>query len=109
MSRVELLTVEDCFLIEGRGTIVIPDFSVPKGWKDRTETVTVTRPDGHEYEAKAQFSMAHFRPLNPKASIDQRWRIIVLLLGGKKEEVPPGSKISVSQEIRDAILPHNVD
>jgi hypothetical protein len=31
-----------------------------------------------------------------------------MLLNGKKEELPVGSKILVSQEIRDALLPHNV-
>ena len=108
MSRMELLTVEDCFLIEGRGVVVIPDFPVPEGWKDRTETVTVTRPDGQQHEATAQFSMSHFRPLDPKAPIDKRWRVVVLLLNAKKEELPAGSKISVSREVRDSILPHNV-
>lgn len=107
MSRVELLTVKDCFLIEGRGVVVIPDFFVPDGWKDHTETVTVTRPDGQQYEARAQFSMSHFRLLDPKASFDKRWRVVVLLLNRKKEEVPAGSKISVSQETRDGILAHN--
>src|SRR2546423_11902169 len=108
MSRVELLTVQDCFLIEERGVVVIPDFSVPDGWKDRTETVAVTRPDGQEYETAAQFSMSHFRLLDRTASLDRSWRDVVLLLNRKKDELPAGSKISVSQEIRDAILPHNV-
>src|SRR5438309_11358347 len=108
MSSVELLTVEDCFLIEGRGVVVIPDFSVPDGWKDRTDTVVVMKPDGHRYDATARFSMSHFRMLDPKAPIDKRWRVVVLLLDRKKEDLPVGSKIIVSQEVRDAILPHNV-
>jgi hypothetical protein len=105
MSRVELLAVEDCFLIEGRGVVVIPDFSVPDGWKNRTDTVVVTKPDGQQYQATAQFSMSHFRMLDPKAS---RWRVIVLLLNGRKEDLPVGSRILVSPEVRDAILPDNV-
>jgi hypothetical protein len=105
---VELLTVEDCFLIEGRGVIVLPDFSVPDGWKNRTEMVAVTTPDGHQYEAPAQFSMSHFKPLDPKAPIDRRWRVVVLLPNRKKEELPAGSRILVSQEVRDAILPRKV-
>jgi hypothetical protein len=105
MSRVELLTIKDCFLIEGRGVVVIPDFSVPDGWKDRTDTVAVTKPDGQQYQATAQFNMSHFRMLDPKAS---GWRVVMLLPNGKKEDLPVGSKILVSQEIRDAILPHNV-
>ena len=108
MSRVELLTVEDCFLLEGRGLVIIPDFSVPNGWTNRTETVAVTRPDGQQYEAAAEFSMSHFRLLDPRASIDKRWRVVVMLLNRKKDELPVGSKISVSRETKDAILPHNM-
>ena len=108
MSRVELLTVEDCFLIEGSGVIVIPDFHVPDGWKNRTDTVAVATPDGQRFETSAQFSMSHFKLLDPQAPIDKRWRVVVLLLNRKKEELPVGSKILVSQEVRDAILPGNV-
>jgi hypothetical protein len=104
MSRVELLTVEDRFLIEGRGVIVIPDFPVPNGWKNRAETIAVVTPEGQQYEAAAQFSMSHFKPIDPKVPIEKRWRIIVLLLDTKKEELPVGSKILVSQEAKDAIL-----
>jgi len=104
MSRVELLTVEDCFLIEGRGLVVIPDFSVPNGWKNRTESVTVVRPDGQQCQGEAQFSMSHFRLLDPNALIDKRWRITVLLQNWKKEELPVGSKIFVSQQAKDAIV-----
>ena len=108
MSRVELLTIEDRFAIEGRGVVIVPDFSVPDGWKDRTDAVVVMKPDGQQQEAEAQFSMSHFVPLDRKAPLDKRWRIVVLLLGGKKEDLPVGSKILVSQEVRDAILPHHV-
>ena len=90
--------------MRGRGLVVAPDFSVPDGWKNREDTVVVMKRDGHQYEAMAQFSMSHFRPVDPKTSIDKRWRIVVLLLNGKKEELPPDSKILVSRELRDAIL-----
>ena len=108
MNRVELLTVEDCFLIEGRGVVVIPDFSVPPGWRDRTDTVTVTKPDGQQYEAMAQFSMSLYRFLDRKADIDKVYRVVALLRDRKKEDLPVGSKILVSPEVRDAMLPHNV-
>ena len=100
-----LLTVEDCFLIEGRGVVILPDFPVPTGWKNRTETVVVIKPDGQRYEAMAEFSMSHFRLLDPEAPIDKRWRVIVLLPGQKKEDLPAGSQILVLPEVRDALLP----
>jgi hypothetical protein len=104
MSHVELLAVQDCFLIEGRGVVAIPDFAVPPGWKDRTDTVVVVKPDGQQYQASIRFSMSHFRRLDAKAS---GWRVVALLLNAKKEDLPEGSKILVSQEVRDAIFPHN--
>jgi hypothetical protein len=104
MKRVELLTVEDSFQITGRGVVVIPDFSVPNGWKNRTEVVVVRKPDGQQYEATAQLSMTHFNISDPDVSIDKRWRVVVLLPDRKKEELPIGSKILVSEKVKDAIL-----
>ena len=107
MSRVELLTVADSFQISGRGVVVIPDFSVPDGWKNRTDTITVAKPDGQQYEATAQFSVSHFNIRDPQVSIDRRWRVVVLLPDRTKDELPVGSKILVSPEVRDAILPYD--
>jgi hypothetical protein len=109
MSRMELVTVEDCFLIEGRGVAVIPDFSVPDGWKDRTETVLVTKPDGQHYKAVAQFSLTHYRLLDPKSAMDRRWRIVLLLQSKQKDDLPAGSKVFVSHEVTDLLLPKAVD
>ncbi len=105
MNAVELLTVEDSFQISGRGVVVVPDFSVPDGWKNRTATVVVEKPDGQQYDATAQFSISHFNIADPKVSIDMRWRVTVLLQDWNEEDLPAGSRIIVSREIRDAILP----
>ena len=107
MSRVELLTVADSFQLVGRGVVVVPDFSVPDGWKNRTESVMVAKPDGQEYEATAEFSVSHFNIRDPHVPIDRRWRVVVVLPDRTKDELPVGSRILVSPEIRDAILPHN--
>jgi hypothetical protein len=118
MERVPLLTVETTFCLctelppERRILIVHPDLSVPpKGWKERTETVTVLRPDGREFEAAAMISLSH---INFKMSerhlttMDQRWRVTVLFHGLTTDDVPDGSKILVSRETRDALLPKTV-
>lgn len=102
---MELLTVEDCFLIQGRGLVIVPDFTVPDGWAERVETVTVMLPDGQQDEATARFCLSHFSLSDPKAAIDKRWRVVVLLCG-KEEKLPAGSKILASPEARDAILAH---
>ncbi len=105
MERVELLTVEECFQLSHVGLVVVPDFSVPCGrWKNFSETVVVIRPDGREFEANAQFNMSHFNIPDPDVSVDKRWRVLVSLPDGKKNEVPIGSKILVSRETRNAVL-----
>jgi hypothetical protein len=103
MNRVELLTVKDSIQISGRGVVVIPDFSVPDGWQNRTDSVTVAKPDGHQFEAKAQFSMSHANVSGSQISIDKRWRVVLILLDRTKDELPAGSRILVSPELRDAI------
>jgi hypothetical protein len=105
MERVELLLVDDCFGIEGWGLVVRPDFSVPNGrWANRSETVKIETPDGGSFEAKADFNLSHINIADPAAPLDRRWRVIVALPGRTKKELPIGSRIWCSREIRDAIM-----
>ena len=106
MNPIELLTVEGSFQITGRGLVVRPDFAVPNGWKNRSETVVVVRPDGQQQEATGEFSLSHFKPLDSKVSVDKRWRVVLMLKDYKSNELPIGSKILVSHETRDALVPH---
>jgi hypothetical protein len=104
MERVELLTVGDSFQI-GSFVVVHPDFSVPNGRRtSRTESVLVVSPNGEKREAAAQFDLSHFKFSEPSVSIDRRWRVVLSLLGCTKDQVPVGSTILVSQEMRDALL-----
>jgi len=115
MERFELLTVEHTFWLKNPGVqmlIIHPDFPTPKGWKERgwskrTETVLVRRPDGSEIEASAEINMTHLNIRGP-APIEEVWRVTMWLTDRTAEEVPDGSKILVSREVRDAILPENV-
>ncbi|MDB6110265.1 MAG: hypothetical protein JWR69_2015, partial [Pedosphaera sp.] len=77
----------------------------PKGWKHRTEVVAVVRPDGRELEIPAQISLLHINISEPNVSIDRRWRVTILFQGITSDDVPDGSKIFVSLETRDALLP----
>jgi hypothetical protein len=45
MDLVELLTVADRFQLSS-GLVLVPDFLVPKGWKPRSETVVIVKPNG---------------------------------------------------------------
>ncbi len=56
MHSAKLLVVLDAFLIEGRGLIVTPDFSVlTGGWNHHAEEVTVVTAAGESFCATAHF------------------------------------------------------
>jgi hypothetical protein len=104
MKRVELLTVSDSFAITGRGIVVLPDFSVPPGgWKDRKEELTIISPTGQSSEATALVSVTHFTFSDRTVSADRRLRVVVMIQGRKKEEIPAGSRLFFSHEIRDLL------
>jgi len=114
VDRAELLTVEHTFWINKPGIsmlVLSPSFPMPrdwekKGWSERREAVVVVRPDGAEIGATAQINMTHLSirgPVNPRDC----WRITVWLTDRTEDDVPVGSKILISQEIRDALLPND--
>lgn len=104
--RSELLTVADTLQIEGRGIVLMPDFSVPStGWTGCSHSVIVTTPNCDEYETIARFDLSHFNIRDPSVSVDRRWRVVLLFPGRSKEEVPIGSKILVSQHLKETLLP----
>ena len=105
---VELLTVADHFLLGNRGLLVVPDFSVPDGWKVRSETVTIVLPDGRRREAKASLTVTHVNVphvniADEAAWADRRWRLMVSFPALTKEDVPIGSRVMVSAPLRAAI------
>ena len=108
MTLVALLTVEHVFAIRADMLVISPAFPVPwdangKGWQNRTEKVLVAKPDGSEIPATAQINMTHLSirgPVNP----GECWQVRMWLTDRTIEEVPIGSKILVSKEIRDALL-----
>jgi hypothetical protein len=103
MDLVELLTVVERFQLNKR-LVVVPDFSVPDGWKNRSETVTIVLPDGRHRAATASFTVAHFQIPDPATSSDERWRQVVSF--PTKEDVPIGSKVMVPQPLKAAIQRH---
>jgi len=99
---VELLTVAEHFQLNN-GLVVVPDFSVPDGWRNRSENVTIVLPDGKRRTAKASLAAVHFRMPDPAASLDKRWRLVVSFPTMTKELVPIGSKVMVPVSLRSAI------
>lgn len=60
----------------------------------------IVRPDGQEYEATAQISLSHLnvKMTHRDLSMDQGWRVTILLAGLTGDDVPDDSRIYVSQE-----------
>ncbi|MDR1994741.1 hypothetical protein [Azonexus sp.] len=106
MNRVELLTVTEGFQLSGIGLMLTPDFAVPPGWQNIAEEILVLLPDGTEFKAQAQFNKWHFNfGRTPTAEQQKRaWRVIVSLPDANKTDVPAGSRLLVSPELRLAIL-----
>lgn len=107
MDSVELLKVEDTFLIKGRGLILVPSFAVPDGWVNRIENVIIVKPDGSQLQCMAQFNLSHFNMADPTASIEQRWQVVVILPDQSKEDIPVGSTVFGSPALGEQLLPQS--
>src|SRR5262245_29789015 len=98
---VELLTVAERFQLNN-GLVVVPDFSPPDGWKNRSEAVTIVLPDGKQRAAMASLTIAHFLISDPTVTPDRRWRLVVSFPALSKEDMPIGSKVMVPRALRAA-------
>ena len=99
----ELLTVQEHFDITGRGLVLLPDFDVPNGWRNRSELVLVVTPDGTEHEFAARFELIHFNIRDPNVGVNRRWRVSVSLPSASKAAVPVGSKLLCESELKMAL------
>ncbi len=112
-ARVPLMTIERTGWLEGNGLQMLtihPTFPTPRdwnkhGWGQRTERVLVVTPEGRQLEATARINVIHVNFREPHVPIEERWPIAIWLTDRRPEEIPVGSKIFVSPEVRDAILP----
>ena len=103
MDRVKLFKVEYCFAIKGRGTILMPDFSLPNNWQNHTESVIVATPDGQRFSATAQFCMTRVNTVDSQAPLDCRLRVTTLVTDRSKEEIPVDSTIFVSPKLQETL------
>ena len=55
----------------------------------------------------ARVSAWHFYLSDPKRA-DERWKLVVVFPGARKEDVPIGSKVMVSQQLKAAIDPEQI-
>lgn len=80
-----LLSVEDRFLLAGRGLVLAPDLPLPYGESNPVFTVIVECPGGTRLQAQAGLRLDHFRPGGDK--------LIVHLPGLDRTDVPVVSKV----------------
>ena len=109
MSEVELMKIEDTFLIESIGLVLAPSFELPPKctWVNINETVVLETPKGIKISAEALFSVAHMNIKDPTVSVSKRWPIIVSLKNISKECVPIGSIVYVSHSTKQAVAGEN--
>lgn len=100
MSEIKpLLTVEDHFLLEGRGLVVVPLLELPpenRRFKPFSCEATVRRPDGTEHVLTVKFAVEHFRLIDGGS----KWSITPLLPDATKETVPIGSQLFIDEDVR---------
>lgn len=99
----ELLTASDHFDITGRGLVLLPDFDVPMGWRNRSTSVLVVTPGGEQSEFSAQLELTHFNIRDPDMGVSRRWRASVSLPTASKSAVPIGSKLLCESELKAAL------
>jgi len=86
-SKTRLLTVEDTFLIEGRGVIVTPAIPVSDYTGSDSVSATLRKPSGEETVVQARLQIPRVNP-PPTA-----YSYLCLLVGITKQDVPIGSEI----------------
>jgi uncharacterized protein YbjT (DUF2867 family) len=92
-----VLEIKDSFLIRGRGLVVIPILPLPKrGRFTPFDTrVTIRRPDGTAKQLDARVQVEHFSLVDGTGE----WKLIFLISGASKVDVPAGSQILVHENI----------
>ena len=101
MRQALLLIVEESFVLDSRGVVLIPDFPVPAaGWSRCVTTVTVDPQDQESFTSSASLELNHFNI--PGALAEQRWRVVVTLQ--RETPVPRGTHVLAPAEVVQALV-----
>lgn len=87
MAECFLCTVEDTFLVTGRGLIIAPAFPVSTYRFEANQQVRVVRPNGETFEGRAFFQIPFQSPPARELSF------LCALPDVEKDSVPVGSEI----------------
>jgi hypothetical protein len=94
------MQVQDGFAMKHSGLTLVPDFPAHDKWNNFETQVLVITPSGEQKEFQANFQMWHFNFRDPGVDISRHWRIVVSLPYASKEDVPVGSRIWVTRDIK---------
>lgn len=91
MEKVLLIEVEDHFLIENRGLVLVPPLKMPDDFKNFESDVKILRPDGSVVAASARFDCEHL--LYSAKRGEGAYVVPIAFRTLTKTDVPVGSKI----------------
>jgi hypothetical protein len=97
MTYSLLLTVEDSFLINGRGLVVVPPIDLPLEplrFKPFSDELRIERPDGTEMQALVKFAIEHLSLVGGGST----WHITAMIPSETKESIPIGSRLFAHEE-----------
>jgi hypothetical protein len=99
------MQVQERFALKHHGLTLVPDFPVPHydKWNNFNTQVLVITPNGEQKEFQANFQRWHFNFRGPGVDISRCWRIVVSLPNASKEDVPVGSGIWVTHDIKQSL------
>jgi len=99
----KLLIVEDHFIHEGLGLLVVPSIDIPKAdgnFKSFSTEIMISRPDQSKFISIAHFELGHLKLQNGNG----KWDITVVLLDETKKTVPIGSVLFVTAEDKERLF-----
>ena len=102
-SRALLLKVADTFDMPTVGGLVLhPSPDMPRGgFQARRCEATLQLPDGSTSDRVLTLTPAHFKLVSGGST----WSVVVSIDGGRKEDIPIGTRVLVDQELADELAP----
>jgi len=97
------MQVQERFALKRHGLTLVPDFPAHDKWNNFDTQVLVITPNGEQKEFQAKFQIWHFNFRGPAVDISRCWRIVVSLPNASKEDVPVGSRVLVTHDIKQAL------
>ncbi len=97
MAQYLLLQIEDVFQLPGGRLVVVPDFPPVELPKQNKFSAILRTPESAERACTVTLQLTHFN-ISGNAEIQERWRIVPMIDGLEKHEIPVESKLIISNQ-----------